>query len=62
MGGEVDMTEDMLAVLICEKMHYTFQEYDAQPTWFIRSLIAKMQAEAKEARKEVMRAKTKSRA
>lgn len=60
MGGEVDLTETMLAVLICEKFHWTWQEYDAQPTWFIDLIVSKMRAEAEESHKAAKRANLKA--
>lgn len=31
--------------IVCEKMHYTYEEYQSQPTWFISSLLIKWNEE-----------------
>jgi hypothetical protein len=31
--------------ILCREMKWTYEEYSAQPTWLVQSLIALMQAE-----------------
>lgn len=35
----------MVRALLCREMHWTWQEYDEQPTFFITTLLALMKAE-----------------
>ena len=38
----------MKAVLLCDREHWTWQQYREQPQWFITSLLTMMQNEAEE--------------
>jgi hypothetical protein len=40
------MNEPMLAVLVCEKYGWTYEEYLRQPEWFISLISDKMEAES----------------
>lgn len=40
-----------IAVLVCERMFYTYEQYLDQPEEFIDSILNKMRAEAEESRK-----------
>lgn len=44
----MDLPHEMTATLMCQKMHWTYDEFLDQPTWLIDSIIAEMTAEAKE--------------
>lgn len=35
----------MIICLLCEKMHWTYDEYLSQPIWFIASLLLKWNEE-----------------
>jgi len=49
----------MLAVGICEKMGWTYQEYMQQPRWFIKLLVSKMIIDSKKAKDEAENLKRK---
>lgn len=44
MGGQ--LSPDMLAVVVCDKMRWTFQEYQDQPEYFVRLLLTKWEEDA----------------
>lgn len=44
----------MQVVMICERMHWTFERYKKQPKWFVRLLWDKMTTDA-EIEKEKMK-------
>ena len=50
MTGGGKLSSDELAVVVCEKMGWTFEEYLDQPDWFMQFLILKWEAEAEYAR------------
>lgn len=39
----------MLVAVVCEKMHWTYDEYLRQPEWFVDYLFIKWNAEAERA-------------
>lgn len=45
-NGIVDEVPHMAETIICHEMHWTWQEYQEQPTWLPQMLWHKMQAEA----------------
>lgn len=42
----------MEAILICEKMKWTYQEYENQPEWLINGIIISNNEKNKERRKK----------
>ena len=48
----VNVTGDLKQVLICEKMGWTFQDYDSQPIYFIDMLFTKINLDLKKEAKE----------
>lgn len=46
--------------MLCEHMHWTWQEYLAQPLWLIESLRVKLEEEGKHQRAENNKAKARS--
>lgn len=46
----------MLAVLVCEKFGWTYEEYLRQPDWFIGLISDKMDAESMFANREKQKA------
>jgi len=38
----------MVAAILCREMHWTYQEYSEQPTFFIAILLTMMQSESEE--------------
>lgn len=52
MVGQAEVNEEMMIVLICEKMKWTYQEYLCQPDWFIDTLRIKWNCEAEKTTKE----------
>lgn len=50
--GKAELTEDMVAALICREMKWTWQEYQDQPAKFISTIFEMLQAEAKEAERK----------
>lgn len=40
----------MVAVALCEAMHWTYQQYLEQPTWFLELLKHKMRVDADNAK------------
>lgn len=47
----------MAIAIICEHMHWTWQDYLAQPLWLLDSLRVKLEAEGKHQRAENEKAK-----
>jgi len=47
--GHAELKPEMLAALLCEEMKWTYQEYRAQPAWFVIILIQMMQERTKAA-------------
>ena len=35
------LPSEIIAAIVCEKMCWTIQEYDAQPGWFVQTLLLK---------------------
>jgi hypothetical protein len=48
----------MNAVVICQEMKWTYQEYLEQPTWFISLLAEKLNHDGKEMKKAYGRKKS----
>jgi hypothetical protein len=50
--GALEFETQIIAVL-CREMHWTFEEYLSQPTWFIFMLMELLRAEAQHAQSKV---------
>lgn len=42
----------MIAAVVCERMHWSYDTFLAQPAWFIELLLSKWDIDAKNAHKE----------
>lgn len=42
----------MIVAIVCERMHWDYHTYLAQPTWFIELLLSKWEIDAKKAEQE----------
>ena len=51
-GRHIDFSEEMQAILVCEKMGWTWYEYQEQPSFFIRMIIEKMVGESLAVKKQ----------
>ncbi len=51
-GKRLEFTEEMQALLICEKMGWTWDEYLCQPSFFIKMIAEKMAGESMAAKKQ----------
>jgi len=45
----------MIAVILCKKMKWTFQEYEEQPEWFITALLISENEKAIERNRQIKR-------
>jgi hypothetical protein len=45
--GKAKIMPELQAVIICERMGWTFNEYEAQPIWFLELLQAKLNEDGK---------------
>ena len=50
--GRADVTQEMLAALVCREMKWTFEEYERQPASFIDTIVLMLQAESKVAERK----------
>lgn len=41
MGLPIELGFEISAIIVCDRMGWTFEEYLSQPSWFISGLIAK---------------------
>jgi len=40
-GAKGDPSEDVIMLVVCEKMKWTYQEFQSQPLFFIKQLLIK---------------------
>lgn len=50
--GRGSIADEMHAVLVCDKMHWTYDQFLDQPVWFIKLLSAKWVVEDEHAKKQ----------
>lgn len=51
MGDASYITPIMVRAMVCERMKWTYQEYDEQPSDFLQAIATMMQAESKHQQK-----------
>jgi hypothetical protein len=44
-GGKSNLPDEIKTAIVCEKMSWTYTEYEEQPEWFISSLLMKWSIE-----------------
>jgi hypothetical protein len=59
--GRGQISDDLKAVIICQKMNWDYYTYQSQPNWFITALMDKMSIDADRENMEAKKAKNKSR-
>lgn len=47
MGLPIELEHEMSALIVCDRMGWTYEEYQSQPLWFIHGLIAKWNEDGK---------------
>lgn len=47
MGLPIELTDEISAIIVCDKMGWTYDQYLSQPTWFVGALVAKWQQDGK---------------
>ena len=52
-GFNGEIPQDFFPVIVCEKMHWTYQQYLEQPRWFIDGLATIWSATAKITNKKI---------
>jgi len=46
------MSNELTAILICDKMSWTYEQYLDSPLWFIKGILVKMSVENDYAKKQ----------
>jgi len=52
-GSGDELADEFVAVLLCEKMGWTYEQYMAQPLWFIKTIMLKLSIEGEYNRKQL---------
>lgn len=42
----------MLAAIVCERMHWSYETYQSQPVWLVDLLLSKWEIDAKNAERQ----------
>lgn len=40
-GMDTELPHEMVAVIVCSRMQWTYDQYQQQPVWFIKTLLMK---------------------
>ena len=51
------LTEEMKVMSLCQEMHWTYDDYMAQPEWFIELLYQKLRIDGAKATREIKKIK-----
>lgn len=44
-GGKSNLPDELKIAVVCEKMGWSYNEYNEQPNWFIETLLLKWRSE-----------------
>lgn len=50
--GRAELSKDMVAALVCREYAWTFEEFQAQPSWFIDIILSMLQTEAEQSNRK----------
>jgi hypothetical protein len=50
--GRAELTPEMVAALVCREYGWRYEDYEAQPSWFITTIIEMLQQEAEESNRK----------
>lgn len=52
-GSGRDLSDELIAVILCDELGWTFDEFQSQPLWFIKLLLIKMGIDSERIKKKM---------